>query len=76
MRRRRVTPESVRQFAQRYLAPNARVVVHGIPGKQNLGPEVPKPAEQAPTCSGAGGWQSTPTSHGARSSRAPAPRKP
>ena len=49
MRRRRVTPESVRQFAQRYLAPNARVVVHGIPGKQNLGPEVPKPAEQAAT---------------------------
>ena len=49
MRHRRVTPESVRQFAQRYLAPNARVVVHGIPGKQNLGPEVPKPAEQAAT---------------------------
>ena len=50
MRRRRVTPESVRQFAQRYLAPNARVVVHGVPGKQNLPPEVPKPtAEQAPT---------------------------
>ena len=49
MRHRRVTPESVRQFAQRYLAPNARVVVHGIPGKQNLGPEVPKPAEQAST---------------------------
>ncbi len=49
MRRRRVTPESVRQFAQRYLAPNARVVVHGIPGKQSLGPEVPKPAEQAST---------------------------
>ncbi len=49
MRRRRVTPESVRQFAQRYLAPNARVIVHGIPGKQNLGPEVPKPAEQAAT---------------------------
>src|SRR4029450_10452460 len=44
MRRRRLTPGSVRQFAQRYLAPNARVVVHGIPGKQNLGPEVPKPA--------------------------------
>jgi zinc protease len=49
MRRRRVTPESVRQFAQRYLAPNARVVVHGIPGKQNLGPEVPKAAEQPAT---------------------------
>jgi zinc protease len=49
MRHRRVTPESVRQFAQRYLAPNARVVVHGVPGKQNLGPEVPKPTEQAAT---------------------------
>jgi zinc protease len=49
MRRRRVTPETVRQFAQRYLAPNARVVVHGVPGKQNLAPEVPKPAEQAAT---------------------------
>jgi zinc protease len=48
-RRRKVTPDSVRQFAQRYLAPNARVVVHGIPGKQNLGPEVPKPAEQPAT---------------------------
>ena len=48
-RRRKVTPDSVRQFAQRYLAPNARVVVHGIPGKQNLGPEVPKPTEPAAT---------------------------
>src|SRR5918993_3958269 len=48
-RRRRVTPESVRQFAQRYLAPNSRVVVHGVPGKQILAPEVPKPAEQTKT---------------------------
>jgi zinc protease len=48
-RRRRVTPETVRQFAQRYLTPNARVVVHGVPGKQVLAPEVPKPAEQAPS---------------------------
>jgi zinc protease len=48
-RRRRVTPESVRQFAQRYLAPNARVVVHGVPGKQILAPEVPKPTEQTKT---------------------------
>jgi zinc protease len=48
-RRRKVTPDTVRQFAQRYLAPNARVVVHGVPGKQTLAPEVPKPAEQAAT---------------------------
>ncbi len=46
-RRRRVTPETVRQFVQQYLRPNARVVVHGVPGKQVLAPEVPKPAEQA-----------------------------
>ena len=46
-RRRKVTPESVRQFAQRYLASSARVVVHGVPGKQVLAPEVPKPAAQA-----------------------------
>ncbi|HET9467069.1 MAG TPA: pitrilysin family protein, partial [Vicinamibacterales bacterium] len=49
MRRRRVTPESVRQFAQRYLAPNARVVVHGVPGTQKLPPEPPKPTAQAET---------------------------
>ena len=45
-RRRSVTPDSVRRFAQQYLQPNARVVVHGVPGKQDLGPEVPKPAAQ------------------------------
>ena len=46
VRRRRVTPESVRRFAEQYLQANARVVVHGVPGKQDLGPEVPKPAPQ------------------------------
>ena len=45
-RRRRVTPDTIRQFAQQYLRPNARVVVHGVPGKQVLPPEVPKPAAQ------------------------------
>jgi zinc protease len=46
-RRRRVNPDSARQFAQQYLRSNARVVVHGVPGKQALAPEVPKPAEQS-----------------------------
>ena len=46
-RRRRVTPESARQFAQQYLGTNARVVVQGMPGKQVLAPEVPKAAAQA-----------------------------
>ncbi len=48
-RRRRVTPDSARQFAQQYLRPNARVVVHGVPGKQVLPPEAPKAAAQAAT---------------------------
>ena len=52
-RRRKVTPETVRQFAQRYLAPNARVVVHGVPGKQVLAPEVPKPVAPAATAAAA-----------------------
>ena len=46
MRRRRVTPDSVRRFVQTYLRPDARVIVHGVPGKQELAPEVPKPAAQ------------------------------
>ena len=67
-RRRNVTPESVRRFAQQYLQPNARVVVHGVPGKQDLGPEVPKPAAQQARAAGAGSeavnadepWRATP----------------
>jgi zinc protease len=41
---RRVTPEDVRQVARRYLQPNARVVVLGVPGKPDTGPDVPAPA--------------------------------
>jgi zinc protease len=51
-RRRRVTPESVRQFAQQYLRPDARVVVHGVPGKPVLAPEVPKPAADGSAAAG------------------------
>ena len=54
MRRRRVTPDSARRFAQQYLRTNARVVVHGVPGKQNLAPEPPKAGEQV----GSGGTMS------------------
>ena len=45
MRHRNVTAESARRFAERYLQSANRVVVHGVPGKQNLGPEVPKPKD-------------------------------
>jgi zinc protease len=51
-RYRAVTPASVKAFAQKYLQPNARVVVFGVPGEKQLGPEVPKPAAP-PASSGA-----------------------
>jgi zinc protease len=39
--------ESIEAFAQGQLSPNQRVVLYGVPGKQDLGPEVPTPkAEQ------------------------------
>ncbi len=38
-RHRAVTPDSVRQFVQRWLRNDARVVVYGVPGTQKLAPE-------------------------------------
>jgi len=38
-----VTPASVRQFASSQLGANARVVIHAVPGKQDLGEPVPTP---------------------------------
>jgi zinc protease len=40
---RNVTPASVKAFASQYLQPNARVVVHGVPGKPDLGAPVKTP---------------------------------
>jgi zinc protease len=41
------TVTSIRAFAQQQLKPNERVVVYGLPGKPDLGPDVPTPkAEQ------------------------------
>jgi len=37
------TTESIRLFAQYQLKPTARVIVYGIPGKPDLGPDVPTP---------------------------------
>ena len=72
MRRRRVTPDSARRFAQQYLRTNARVVVHGVPGKQILAPE---PTEgRRRRWLPAGPCRSTPTSRGVRSRLPTAPR--
>jgi zinc protease len=40
---RRVTPADLKTFAEKYLQPNTRVVIHGINGQPDLGPEVPTP---------------------------------
>ena len=40
------TTDSIRAFAEAQLKPTARVVVYGIPGKPDLGPDVPTPKNQ------------------------------
>ncbi|MGE3509081.1 MAG: M16 family metallopeptidase [Vicinamibacterales bacterium] len=52
-RYRAVTSESVKAFAQQQLKPEARVVVHGVPGSPELGPPVPTP-KQTKTAPGTG----------------------
>ncbi|MQA30595.1 MAG: insulinase family protein [Luteitalea sp.] len=52
-RYRAVTPATVKAFVQEQLTPNARVVVHGVPGEPDLGTPVPTPA-QAKAAPGAG----------------------
>lgn len=52
-RYRAVTPVSVKVFAEQQLASNARVVVHAVPGAQDLGASVPTPKQTAPAA-GAG----------------------
>src|SRR5262249_46986924 len=69
-RYRAVTPASVRSFVTAYLARHARVVVHVVPGRPDLGPDVPTP----PAPSGSEGdaesvntdeaWRSTPPTAG------------
>jgi zinc protease len=44
-RYRKVTRDSVKAFAQQQLRPNARAVVHGVPGQPDLGPQVPPPPQ-------------------------------
>ena len=44
-RYRAVTPAAVRTFVREQLTPNARIVVHGVPGDPDLGPPVPTPKQ-------------------------------
>jgi zinc protease len=53
-RYRTVTPAAVRDFAQKQLAPAARVVVHGVPGQPDFGAPVATPkVAKAPPGTGA-----------------------
>jgi len=40
---RRLTPAAIKTFAEQYLKPTARVIVHGVPGQPDLGAAVPTP---------------------------------
>ena len=46
-RYRKATPASIRQFAIDQLQPTSRVVVHGVPGEPEFGPDVPAPKAAA-----------------------------
>ncbi|MBI1749847.1 MAG: insulinase family protein [Acidobacteria bacterium] len=80
-RYRDVSPESVRKIAQQYLKTNTRVVVHGIPGAQQLGPEVPTPKAESAAGMGAESinaaepWrEQTPKAGAARALQLPVPQ--
>jgi zinc protease len=70
-RYRAVTPASVKAFVTQQLRPDGRVVVHGVPGPQDLGAPVPTP-KQAATAPGSGAesinpdqaWRNDPPSPG------------
>src|SRR5215470_2045426 len=64
-RYRDVTPASVKTFVQEQLGQNARVVLHGVPGKQDLGPEVP--TSNAPEVAAGTGAESVNTNESWRS---------
>ncbi len=58
-RYRDVTPASVKAFANSQLTRNARVVIHAVPGKQDLGTPVPTPAA-VPSTPGEGAESTNP----------------
>lgn len=66
-RYRNATVASIKAFAQEQLKPSARVVVYGLPGKPDLGPDVPTPKNEQKGMSSGGEavnvdapWRATP----------------
>jgi len=70
------TPEAVRAFAQEQLKPGQRVVIYALPGKQDLGPEVPTPKAEEKGAAPAGGEPVNADAAWREKSPAPAPARP
>jgi zinc protease len=69
-RYQKATTTSIRAFAEAQLKPNARVVLYGLPGKPDLGPDVPTPKtlEKGKTTGGEAvnvdaAWRENPPQH-------------
>ncbi|MGE0704798.1 MAG: M16 family metallopeptidase [Vicinamibacterales bacterium] len=80
-RMRAVTPAAVQAFVKEELQPTARVVVHGVPGEQQLAEVVPTPAPAAPSTGTGEGvnadepWRAKPPAPGAaRTLQVPVPQ--
>ncbi|HYN09438.1 MAG TPA: pitrilysin family protein [Vicinamibacterales bacterium] len=78
---RQVTPASVKAFVEKYLTPQTRVVVHGVPGPRKLAPPVASTAPPKAAGTGAeainaeAAWRATQPKPGAdRSIQLPTPR--
>ena len=78
------TPEAVQAFADQQLKPQERVVVYAVPGKPDLGPEVPTPKAEAKGSAAANGeavnadaaWREKPPAPGpARALHLPVPEE-
>jgi zinc protease len=68
--------ESLKAFAQTQLGSNQRVVVYGVPGKQDLGPEVPTPKAEAKDTAKMGGEPVNPDAEWRQAPPKPGPSSP
>src|SRR5438067_390513 len=68
--------ESLKAFAQTQLSSNQRVVVYGVPGKPDLGSEVPTPKAEAKDIAKVGGEQVNPDGEWRKETPKPGPASP
>jgi len=68
--------ESLKAFAQTQLGANQRVVVYGVPGKPDLGPEVPTPKAESKDTAKMGGEPVNPEAEWRKDPPKPGPASP